>query len=105
MAPLSLVETTLSGGILLLAWAAERWFGVKVGPREWIGVGLCAIGLVLLALTSAGHGGASSRYSVEAMAAFEAAAVGIGTALPASCPAAPACQGARAAPSWESPPA
>jgi len=81
MAPLSLVETTLSGGILLLAWAAERWFGVKVGPREWIGVGLCAIGLVLLALTSAGHGGASSRYSVEAMAAFEAAAVGIGTAL------------------------
>ena len=81
MAPLSLVETTLSGGILLLAWAAERWFGVKVGPREWIGVGLCAIGLVLLALTSAGHGGASSKYSVEAMAAFEAATVGIGTAL------------------------
>src|SRR4051794_15973431 len=34
VAPLSLVETTLSGGILLLAWIAERWFGVKVGPRE-----------------------------------------------------------------------
>jgi multidrug transporter EmrE-like cation transporter len=81
VAPLSLVETTLSGGILLLAWIAERWFGVKVGPREWIGVGLCAIGLVLLALTSAGHGGASSRYSVEAMASFEAVAVGVGTAL------------------------
>jgi multidrug transporter EmrE-like cation transporter len=81
VAPLSLVETTLSGGILLLAWAAERWFGVKVGPREWIGVGLCAVGLVLLAMTSAGHGGASSRYSVEAMAAFEAAAVGVGIAL------------------------
>jgi multidrug transporter EmrE-like cation transporter len=81
VAPLSLVETTLSGGILLLAWIAERWFGVKVGPREWIGVGLCAIGLVLLALTSTGHGGASSKYSVEAMASFEAAAVGVGTAL------------------------
>ena len=81
VAPLSLVETTLSGGILLLAWIAERWFGVKVGPREWVGVALCAIGLVLLALTSAGHGGASSRYSVEAMALFEAGAVGVGTAL------------------------
>jgi len=81
VAPLSLVETTLSGGILLLAWAAERWFGVKVGAREWIGVALCAIGLVLLAATSAGGGGASSGYSVEAMITFEAAAVGIGAAL------------------------
>lgn len=81
VAPLSLVETTLSGGILLLAWIAERWFGVKVGPREWVGVALCAIGLVLLALTSAGGGGASARYSVEAMASFEAVAVGVGTAL------------------------
>jgi hypothetical protein len=81
VAPLSLVETTLSGGILLLAWIAERWFGVKVGPREWIGVSLCAVGLVLLALTSAGHGGASAKYSVEAMALFEAVAVGVGSAL------------------------
>lgn len=81
MAPLSLVETTISGGLLLLAWLAERWFGVKVGPREWIGLGLCAVGLGLLGVTSAGGGGASSRYSVEAMVAFEAAAVGIGAAL------------------------
>jgi len=81
VAPLSLVETTLSGGILLLAWIAERWFGVKVGPREWIGVALCAIGLVLLAVTSVGGGGESSSYSFEAMVSFEAAAVGIGTAL------------------------
>ena len=81
VAPLSLVETTLSGGILLLAWAAERWFGVKVGAREWIGVALCAVGLTLLAVTSAGGGGASPGYSGEAMVSFEAAAVGIGTAL------------------------
>src|SRR3954453_6661759 len=57
VAPLSLVETTLSGGILLLAWIAERWFGVKVGPREWIGGCLCAIALAVLALTPAGPGG------------------------------------------------
>jgi hypothetical protein len=81
VAPLSLVETTISGGILLLAWLAERWFGVKVGPREWIGLGLCAIGLALLGVTSAGGGGSSSGYSIEAMVAFEAAAVGIGAGL------------------------
>ena len=81
VAPLSLVETTLSGGLLLLAWLAERWFGVRVGPREWVGLLLCAVGLALLAVTSAGGGGASSRYSVEAMAAVEAASVAVGAAL------------------------
>jgi hypothetical protein len=81
MAPLSLVETTISGGLLLLAWLAERWFGVRVGPREWIGLGLCAVGLGLLAVTSAGTGSTSSSYSIEAMAAFEAGFVAVGIAL------------------------
>jgi hypothetical protein len=81
MAPLSVVETTISGGLLLLAWLAERWFGVKVGPREWIGLGLCAVGLGLLAVTSAGSGGTSSSYSIEAMGAFEAGFVAVGIAL------------------------
>jgi hypothetical protein len=81
VAPLSLVETTISGGILLLAWLAERWFGVRVGRREWLGLGLCAAGLGLLAVTSTGGGGASSRYSIEAMVAFEAGAVALGAAL------------------------
>jgi hypothetical protein len=81
VAPLSLVETTISGGLLLLAWLAERWFGVRVGLREWLGLALCAIGLALLAVTSAGGGSAGSSYSVEAMISFEAAAVAVGAAL------------------------
>ena len=81
VAPLSLVETTFSGGLLLLAWLAERWFGVRVGVREWVGLALCALGLALLAVTSAGGGGTSSTYSIEAMIAFEAVAIGIGAAL------------------------
>ena len=44
VAPLSLVETTISGGLVLLAWLAERWFGVRVGTREWVGLALCATG-------------------------------------------------------------
>ncbi|HMC05937.1 MAG TPA: hypothetical protein VKG89_00950 [Solirubrobacterales bacterium] len=82
IAPLSLVETTISGGLVLLAWLAERWFGVRVGLREWIGLALCAIGLALLAATSAGAGSdSSSRYSIETMISFEAAAVGTGALL------------------------
>jgi hypothetical protein len=81
VAPLSLVETTISGGLLLLAWLAERWFGVRVGLREWLGLGLCAVGLALLAVTSAGAGSAGSSYSVEAMISFEAAAIAVGAAL------------------------
>jgi hypothetical protein len=81
LAPLSLVQMTISGGLLLLAWVAQRWFGVKVGWREWLGLALCAIGLGLLATTSLGSTGARSGYSIEAMVSFEAAAVAIGAAL------------------------
>ena len=82
VAPISLVETTISGGLVLLAWLAERWFGVRVGPREWLGLGLCAVGLALLAATSAGSGGAgSASYSTAAMISFEAGAVGTGALL------------------------
>jgi hypothetical protein len=81
VAPLSLVETTISGGLVALAWLAERWFGVRVGAREWLGLGLCALGLALLAATSVGAGGDSSSYSATAMIAFELGAVGLGVTL------------------------
>jgi hypothetical protein len=81
LAPLSVVQMTISGGLLLLAWLAQRWFGLKVGWREWLGLALCAIGLGLLAVTSLGSTGSSSGYSVEAMVLFEAVAVAIGAAL------------------------
>jgi hypothetical protein len=81
VAPISLVETTISGGLVLLAWFAQRWFGVRVGPREWLGLGLCAVGLGLLAVTSVDSGESSAGYSTAAMISFEAGAVGIGAAL------------------------
>jgi hypothetical protein len=81
VAPLSLVETTISGGLVLLAWLAERWFGVRVGAREWLGLGLCAAGLALLAATSAGAGHGGQSYSTTAMISFEAGAVATGALL------------------------
>jgi len=81
MAPLSVVETTISAGLVLLAWFAERWFGVRVGVREWIGLALCAGGLALLAATSGQSSDPGAGYSTEAMIPFEAGAIGIGLAL------------------------
>jgi hypothetical protein len=81
VAPISLVETTISGGLVLLAWFAQRWFGVRIGPREWLGLGLCALGLGLLAVTSVDSGADHASYSTAAMVSFEVGAVGLGAAL------------------------
>src|SRR5919201_2361705 len=51
MAPLSIVQAVISGGLVLLTVMAERYFGFTVGPRQWLGVGLTALGLSTLAVT------------------------------------------------------
>ena len=55
MAPLSLVQAVIAGGLALLAIPARRWFGIALGRREVLGLVLSASGLAFLALT-AGHG-------------------------------------------------
>lgn len=82
LAPLSLVQAVLAGGLVLLGVIAERWFGFHLGRREWTGVALASIGLAFLTLTAGGEtGGTSSDYSLAAMLAWESALVGIGTLL------------------------
>jgi drug/metabolite transporter (DMT)-like permease len=82
LASLSLVQAVLAGGLVLLGVIAERWFGFKLGRREWLGVGLAAAGLAFLALTGGGQSGKdSSDYSVAAMLAWESTLVGVGVLL------------------------
>ena len=71
LAPLSLVQAVISGGLVLLTVLAERFFGFSVGSRQWFGVGLTALGLVLLAVTIPTGTGAHSSYSLVGMIAFE----------------------------------
>src|ERR671926_591949 len=78
LAPLSLVQAVISGGLVFLTVLAERFFGCSVGTRQWLGVGLTALGLVLLAVTLPSHTGAHSRYSQAAMITFEGALLGLG---------------------------
>src|SRR3954463_1276829 len=81
MAPLSLVQAVISGGLVFLTVLAERYFGCSVGTRPWLGVGLTALGLVLLAVTLPAHTGAHSRYSLVGMIAFESVLLAIGMTL------------------------
>jgi drug/metabolite transporter (DMT)-like permease len=51
LAPISLVQSVIAGGLVLLTVVADRLFGFKVTRREWIGVALTAVGLAFLAAT------------------------------------------------------
>jgi len=81
MAPLSVVQPVIAGGLVFLAVIAERFFGLELGRRQWIGVGCTAVGLTLLAITLPMGGGAHSGYSLAGMISFESSLLVIGTLL------------------------
>lgn len=81
VAPLSLVQAVIAGGLVLLALPAERWFGFSLGRREWAGLTLSALGLAFLMTTASSENASDSGYSTSAMIAFEGGALGIGIAL------------------------
>jgi hypothetical protein len=81
MAPLSVVQPVIAGGLVFLAVLAERMFGLKLGKRQWIGVACTAIGLTLLAVTLPLGGGPHSGFSVAAMISFESSLLLVGTLL------------------------
>ena len=70
LAPISLVQTVIAGGLVLLTVTADRLFGIPVSRREWIGVALTAVGLALLAATLGGAHSAQSHYANSRLAAF-----------------------------------
>jgi drug/metabolite transporter (DMT)-like permease len=81
LAPLSVVQAVLSTGVVILAVMAERIFGFEVGRRQWIGVAMTAVGLILLIVTLPGSSGAHSAYSMAGMISFEAGMLAIGALL------------------------
>jgi drug/metabolite transporter (DMT)-like permease len=80
LAPLSVVQAVLSGGLVFLAVLAERFFGFRLGRRQWVGVAITAVGLAVIGLTG---GGASNpqRASLAALIAVEGAIFTTGAAL------------------------
>ncbi|WP_372790294.1 hypothetical protein [Paraconexibacter sp.] len=84
LAPITLVQTVIAGGLVLLTVVADRIFGLRVTRREWIGVALTATGLAVLAATLGGDEAKSahSDYESGTLAAYVALlAVGSGLAM------------------------
>ena len=71
LAPLSIVQAVLSGGLVFLAVLAERYFGFHLGRRQWAGVAVTTFGLAVIAVTGGSHTSALRHYSLAALIAVE----------------------------------
>ncbi len=83
IAPLSLVQGVIAGGLVLIAYPATRYFGHKLNRREIVGLGLAAAGLGFLAVTVP-HAAENEGYSIVTLAGFETVMCGAGAFLFAS---------------------
>jgi drug/metabolite transporter (DMT)-like permease len=81
LAPLSIVQAVLSGGLVFLAVLAERFFGFHLGRRQWVGITITAAGLVVIGLTSGAGAGDTQRASLAALIAIEGAIFAVVAAL------------------------
>jgi hypothetical protein len=71
VAPLSLVQAVLAGGVVLLAIMADRAFGLTISRKQWVGIVMTAVGLLLLGFSLPVVHGAHSNFSLPAMIGFE----------------------------------
>jgi drug/metabolite transporter (DMT)-like permease len=79
LAPLSTVQAVLAGGLVFLAVLAERFFGFRLGRRQWAGVTITAAGLAIIGLTARAEG--PQRSSLAALIAVEGAILALGAGL------------------------
>jgi drug/metabolite transporter (DMT)-like permease len=81
LAPLSIVQAVLAGGLVFLAVLAERYFGFRVGRRQWIGLLITAVGLAVIGLTSGRQGGEVPGYALAALIVVESTILLVATGL------------------------
>ena len=83
LAPLSIVQAVLSGGLVFLAVFAERYFGFRLGRRQWAGVIVTATGLAIIGVTSGSGADEPPEYAVAALIAIECGVLVVAVAIAA----------------------
>ena len=79
LAPISLVQAVIAGGLVFLTVSADRLFGLPVTRREWIGVACAALGLAVLAATlEGGARSAHNDFAPPALGAYVGASLAAG---------------------------
>lgn len=82
LAPISLVQSIIAGGLVLVTILADRMFGLHVSRREWVGVALMAAGLAFLAATLKGTAdNAHNTWAVGTLVVYAGGAAVAGTLL------------------------
>jgi drug/metabolite transporter (DMT)-like permease len=84
LAPLSIVQAVLSGGLVFLAVFAERFFGFRLGRRQWAGVIVTAAGLAVIGLTSGANDGDPPGYAPAALIVVECGVLMVSAAVAAT---------------------
>jgi drug/metabolite transporter (DMT)-like permease len=79
LAPLSIVQAVLAGGLVFLAVLAERFFGYQLGRRQWAGLLITAVGLTVVGLTSGRQGGDAPGYALAALIVVETTILALAT--------------------------
>jgi drug/metabolite transporter (DMT)-like permease len=83
LAPLSIVQAVLSGGLVFLAVFAERFFGFKLGRRQWAGVIVTAAGLAIIGLTSGPDDADPPGHALAALIVIECGVIVVSGAVAA----------------------
>jgi len=81
LASLSVVQAVLSAGLVFLAVLAERFFGFRLGRRQWIGVIITATGLAVIGLTTGSDAAETRGYALAALISLECGVLVVAAAV------------------------
>ena len=81
LAPLSVVQAVLSAGLVFLAVLAERFFGFRLGRRQWTGLVITAVGLAIIGITQGAQPSEPPGYALAALITIEVGVLLVATGV------------------------